>query len=123
MILGLTYKAGVNDVRESPALSVLGRLIEAGADCVYHDPYLPSVLVGGRRRSDRPHLAARAPDAQRLELRSSAFDDELFANADCVVILTAHPEIDYERVVQTASLVFDAVGVTRAGRHDHVFVL
>ncbi len=48
VILGLTYKAGVNDVRESPALNVLQRLVAAGADCVYHDPFVPAVASTAR---------------------------------------------------------------------------
>jgi UDP-N-acetyl-D-glucosamine dehydrogenase len=122
MVLGLTYKAGVNDVRESPAISVLGRLIEAGAECDYHDPYVPSTLVGGRRKTDRPRIGT-ALHAEPLEMRSVALDDDLLARADCVVILTAHPEIDYQRVISKSALVFDAVGVTRLQRHDHVVVL
>jgi UDP-N-acetyl-D-glucosamine dehydrogenase len=123
VVLGLTYKAGVNDVRESPALSVLGRLIEAGALCSYHDPYVPSTIVGGRRKTDRPRLGADVPPSEQLELRSVQFDDDLLRGADCVVILTAHPEIDYDRVIAHAPLIFDAVGVTRHQRHDHVVVL
>lgn len=122
MVIGLTYKAGVNDVRESPAISVLGRLIEAGALCDYHDPYVPSTLVGGRRKTDRPRIGT-ALHAEALEMRSVELDDDLLARADCVVILTAHPEIDYERVISKSALVFDAVGVTRLQRHDHVVVL
>jgi UDP-N-acetyl-D-glucosamine dehydrogenase len=122
LVLGLTYKAGVNDVRESPAISVLGRLIEAGAHCDYHDPYVPSTLVGGRRKTDRPRTGI-ARHAEPLEMSSVTLDDDLLAGADCVVILTAHPEIDYERVVSKAALVFDAVGVTRVQRHAHVVVL
>jgi UDP-N-acetyl-D-glucosamine dehydrogenase len=123
VVLGLTYKAGVNDVRESPALSVLGRLIEAGADCSYHDPYVASTIVGGRRKTDRPRLTVDAGLNEQVELRSVPFDEDLLSNADCVVILTAHPEIDYDKVIAHAPLIFDAVGVTRHKRHDHVVVL
>ena len=48
---------------------------------------------------------------------------ELLAGADCVVILTAHPGIDYDAVVDAAPLVFDAVGVTRRGRAGNVVLL
>jgi UDP-N-acetyl-D-mannosaminuronate dehydrogenase len=57
------------------------------------------------------------------EHRSAPLDDELLAGADCVVILTAHPGVDYRAVVDTAPLVFDATGVTRAWRADHVILL
>jgi nucleotide sugar dehydrogenase len=120
LVLGLTYKPGVNDVRESPALSVLERLMAAGAECAYHDPYVPSVKIGGRRIND---LVGPGPDGERLELRSATLDDEMLADADCVVVLTAHPGIDYDAAVRASKLVFDAVGVTRARRDHHVILL
>ncbi len=123
VVLGLAYKPGVDDVRESPALSVLGHLVEGGADCAYHDPYVPSVRVGGRRRGDHPRLGEEASYDDAPELASVPLDDEVLAGADCVVILTAHPGIDYDAVVATAPLVFDAVGATRRRRADHVVLL
>jgi UDP-N-acetyl-D-glucosamine dehydrogenase len=119
VLLGLTYKAGVNDVRESPALAVLERLLAAGADVSYHDPYVPTVNVVRRR----PDHAPGGPDGELISLSSVAIDEELFATADCVVILTAHPGIDHHAVVAAAPLVFDAVGVTRANRSDHIVLL
>jgi UDP-N-acetyl-D-glucosamine dehydrogenase len=110
LILGLTYKAGVNDVRESPALNVLQRLISAGADCVYHDPFVPSA-----------DFDCGEDGGCRLE--SVPLSEELLADADCVVILTAHPGIDYGRVVAAAPLVFDASGATRHCRAEHVVLL
>src|SRR5206468_9826354 len=95
MALGVTYKPGVNDVRESPALAVLRHLTAAGATCSYHDPYVPTLTMNGE------------------ELRSQPLSDELLESQDLVVILTAHPGIDYAGVVGVASLVFDARGVTR----------
>jgi UDP-N-acetyl-D-glucosamine dehydrogenase len=111
VVLGLTYKAGVNDVREAPALNVLQRLVAAGADCAYHDPYIPSVAVDGRS------------GAGPLTLESTPLTDSLLQTADCVVILTAHPEIDYPRVVAAAPLVFDASGTTRHCRAANVVLL
>ncbi|MEW6475550.1 MAG: nucleotide sugar dehydrogenase [Actinomycetota bacterium] len=110
VILGLTYKAGVNDVRESPALNVLQRLIAAGAECVYHDPFVPAVVVDG-------------PGDDEVRLGSVPLSEQILADADCVVILTAHPGIDYAAVVDVAPLVFDASGVTRQRRADHVVLL
>jgi UDP-N-acetyl-D-glucosamine dehydrogenase len=95
MALGLSYKAGVNDVRESPALAVMERLAAGGARCQYHDPYVPSARVGGE------------------ELSSQPLTQEILGTADCVAILTAHAEIDYAAVVAGSKLVFDARGVTR----------
>ena len=123
VVLGLTYKAGVNDVRESPAVNVLQRLVAGGADCAYHDPYVPSVVVAGRRHTDVVAVDDDVPVAALPRLRSVTLTPELVAGADCVVILTAHPEIDYDAVVDGASLVFDATGVTRHRRADHVVLL
>ena len=120
VVAGLAYKAGVDDVRESPALAVLERLIAAGADCVYHDPYVPSVRVGGRRQTD---LVPPTPDGERLELFSVPLSGDLLAAADCVVVLAPHPDVDYEALIGASSLVFDATGVTRSHRAAHVVLL
>jgi UDP-N-acetyl-D-glucosamine dehydrogenase len=95
MAIGVPYKAGVNDVRESPAIDVLEHLICRGAIASYHDDFVPEVPVAGR------------------VLRSEPLDADVLAAQDCVAILTAHPQIDYEFVVRHAHLVFDARGVTR----------
>ncbi|HVY77760.1 MAG TPA: nucleotide sugar dehydrogenase [Solirubrobacterales bacterium] len=92
LLLGLSYKAGVGDVRESPALKIAKRLIELGGDVSYHDPHVPAAPELGLESAD---LAA-ALDA-----------------ADAVAILTAHPELDYEEVVSRAELVVDFRGITR----------
>jgi UDP-N-acetyl-D-glucosamine dehydrogenase len=92
LLLGVSYKAGVGDIRESPALKIIRHLRELGADVSYHDPHVPEVLD--------------------LELGSAALDDSL-TDADIVCIVTAHPEIDYQRVVDSSALVLDFRGVTR----------
>jgi len=95
LALGLSYKPGVNDVRESPALMVMERLARMGADCSYHDSFVPEVSLMGR------------------ELRSLPLDRDTLSRQDCVAILTAHENVDYRLVVECAPLVFDARGVTR----------
>jgi UDP-N-acetyl-D-glucosamine dehydrogenase len=120
LVLGLAYKSGVDDVRESPALGVLERLLAAGADCDYHDPYVSSVRVGGRRRDD---VLRVGPDEERLQVFSVPLDKSLLTAADCVVILTAHTSIDYQAVVAASQLVFDATGVTRDLRAGNVVLL
>jgi len=89
LILGVSYKADIDDTRESPALKLIELLQADGADVSYHDPYVSSL-----------------PD-QGLE--SSALDP---AGADCVVIVTAHSGIDYEEVVAKAPLVVDLRNAT-----------
>jgi nucleotide sugar dehydrogenase len=95
LAIGVTYKPGVNDVRESPAVAVLDHLTRAGARCSYHDPYVASIALADR------------------DLHSVELGDETLAEQDCVVILTPHPHIDLARVVRASRLVFDARGATR----------
>ena len=87
-IVGVSYKPGVGDLRESPALRIMRLLRAQGAELSYYDDYVPQL-----------------PD---LGLRS-----EWPEEADCVVIVTAHPELDVERLVREAPLVVDFRGVTR----------
>jgi UDP-N-acetyl-D-glucosamine dehydrogenase len=91
-ILGVSYKAGIGDLRESPALKILNLLADRGADVVYHDPHVPEL---GQR-----------------DLRSLPLEEALDA-ADLAVIVTAHPEIDLATVIRRAPRVVDLRGVTR----------
>jgi UDP-N-acetyl-D-glucosamine dehydrogenase len=92
LLLGVSYKAGVGDMREAPALKIARLLSELGAEVSYHDPHVPEV--------------------SELDLRSGSLDEDL-ARCDIACVVTAHPEIDYERVVATAPLVIDFRGITR----------
>jgi UDP-N-acetyl-D-glucosamine dehydrogenase len=87
-IYGVSYKPGVGDLRESPALRIIGLLRDQGAEIVYHDDFVSELPEHGLR-SDWP-------------------DD-----VDCAVIVTAHPGLDLERVVRESPLVVDFRGVTR----------
>jgi UDP-N-acetyl-D-glucosamine dehydrogenase len=92
LLLGVSYKAGVGDMREAPALKIARLLGELGAEVAYHDPHVPEV--------------------SELGLRSGSLDDEL-GRCDIACVVTAHPEVDYERVVAIAALVIDFRGITR----------
>ena len=92
LLLGVSYKAGVGDIRESPALKIIHLLRALGADVSYHDPHVPELAD--------------------LEASSAPLEESL-AEADLVCIVTAHPTIDYRDVVERASLVLDFRGVTR----------
>jgi UDP-N-acetyl-D-glucosamine dehydrogenase len=94
LALGVAYKRGVGDIRESPALEVLARLRGRGAEVAYADPYVPTVVLDGAV------LKAVEPT-----------DGELAA-ADCVLVLTDHQEFDYQRLVEVAGLVLDTRGAT-----------
>jgi UDP-N-acetyl-D-glucosamine dehydrogenase len=91
-VLGVSYKAGVGDVRESPGLKILTLLQGLGAELRYHDPYVPELRDYGL---------------------SSVSLDEALEDADLVLIVTAHPEVDHELVAQRARLLVDLRGVTR----------
>jgi UDP-N-acetyl-D-glucosamine dehydrogenase len=90
-VLGVSYKAGVGDIRESPALKIIARLAKLGAEVVYHDRYVPAV--------------------QSLALASYELDEAL-EGSDLAVIVTAHPDIDY-RAVAAQLPVVDLRGVLR----------
>jgi UDP-N-acetyl-D-glucosamine dehydrogenase len=92
VVIGVAYKSGVGDLRESPGLKILRILRARGADVVFHDDY-----VG---------------ELEQFDLVSEPLDEAL-AGADCAVIVTAHPDLDVERVVRDAPLVVDFRGVTR----------
>ncbi len=92
LLLGVSYKAGVGDIRESPALKIIDLLRKLGAEVSFHDPHIDELPEQG--------------------LRSSDLDEEL-ASCDIACIVTAHPEIDYARVIREAPLVLDFRGVTR----------
>jgi UDP-N-acetyl-D-glucosamine dehydrogenase len=90
-ILGVSYKPGVGDLRESPALKIMNILRERGGELVYHDEHVPE-LPG-------------------LGLTSLALNDAL-ETCDVAVIVTAHPGLDPQEVVERAPLVVDFRGVT-----------
>ncbi|MFN2497994.1 MAG: nucleotide sugar dehydrogenase [Pyrinomonadaceae bacterium] len=96
LLLGVAYKKDIDDVRESPALSIIDRLRSKGADVRYHDPFVTKV------RFDDAHIEASGEPLNSVELN----DTEL-READCIIIVTDHSEIDYGRVTQLASLIVD----------------
>lgn len=96
LLLGVAYKKDINDVRESPALSIIDRLRAKGADVRYHDPFVQQL------RFDDAHT-----DSTGEPLGSISLSDDELRGADCVVIVTDHSDIDYARVCQLAPLVVD----------------
>jgi UDP-N-acetyl-D-glucosamine dehydrogenase len=99
LLLGVAYKAGVGDLRESPALKIIRLLRGLGADIVYHDPHVPEL--------------------PELGLVSSELGEEL-GRADLACVITAHREVDYERIVAEAPLVLDFRGVTRGIKAENL---
>jgi len=92
LILGMSYKAGVGDIRESPALKIAALLRDLGAEISYHDPHVPEL----------PDMGLVSVDL-----------DEALADCDAAAIVTAHPSVDYAEVAARAPLVVDFRGVTR----------
>ena len=96
LVLGVAYKRDVNDVRESPALDIIGLLAANGAEVNYHDPFVPDLAEDGAK------------------LSSVALTDQALTEADAVVIVTDHTDVDYARVLERAAVVVDARHVTAA---------
>ncbi|MEO8433364.1 MAG: nucleotide sugar dehydrogenase [Pyrinomonadaceae bacterium] len=96
LLLGVAYKQDINDVRESPALSIIDRLRSKGAEVRYHDPFVDEV------RFDEAHTEAPGEPLRSVELT----EDEI-KSADCIVIVTNHSQIDYQRITELAPLVVD----------------
>jgi len=94
LVLGVAYKKDIDDMRESPALDVIRLLEEKGATVKYHDPHVPSFRESGHERV------------------SVELTDIALADADAVVIITDHTALDYQRVVDVATVVVDTRNAT-----------
>jgi UDP-N-acetyl-D-glucosamine dehydrogenase len=93
LVVGVSYKAGVGDLRESPALKLLGLLHGRGAELAYHDPFVPALAD--------------------LELEHTADLGAALEDIDLAVIVTAHPGVDHQQIVDAAPRVLDLRGITR----------
>ena len=96
LVLGVAYKKDIDDLRESPALTIIELLQKDGAQVSYHDPYFP--FIGKGRKYDL--------QMKRAELAN-------FAHYDCVLIVTDHSDYDYRRIVEESQLVVDTRNATR----------
>jgi UDP-N-acetyl-D-glucosamine dehydrogenase len=91
LVLGVAYKSDIGDIRESPAIKLIELLQAAGAEIAYHDPYVPELHEAG--------------------LTSVALDPAAY---DCVVIVTAHSNVDYDDLVERSHVVVDLRNATGA---------
>jgi UDP-N-acetyl-D-glucosamine dehydrogenase len=91
LVLGVAYKPDISDMRESPAVKLISLLRNAGADVSYHDPHVPTFSEHG------------------VEMSSVAYEPEDY---DCVVVVTDHGSIDYDELVDRATLVVDLRNAT-----------
>ncbi|MFQ5745698.1 MAG: nucleotide sugar dehydrogenase [Gemmatimonadota bacterium] len=98
LLLGVSYKPDVDDTRESPALDILQLLVDRGADVRYHDPYVPEVRLDGGT------------------YRSEPLTGDTIAEADAVLITTDHSSVDYDLVLEKASIIVDPRNALEAKR-------
>ena len=103
LVLGVAYKKDVDDLRESPALTIIELLRRRGAEVAYNDPYFPR--VGRGRHYD-------------LNLDSAPLSD--VGGYDCVMIVTDHSAYDYAGLVRDAQLVIDTRNATRGIESDKI---
>jgi UDP-N-acetyl-D-glucosamine dehydrogenase len=103
LVLGVAYKKDIDDLRESPALTIIELLQKDGAQVSYNDPYFPS--IGKGRHYD-------------LQMKCVPVDD--LAKYDCVLIVTDHSDYDYARIAQHASLVVDTRNAMRGIQGDNI---
>ena len=96
LVLGVAYKRDIDDLRESPALTIIELLQKEGAQVSYNDPYFPE--VGRGRKYD-------------LQMKCTPLDR--VPEFDCVLIVTDHSDYDYEKIVRDAKLVVDTRNATR----------
>ena len=102
LVLGVAYKPDVDDVRESPALDVIGLLQQKGAQVQYHDPYISHI----HHEQDGWHMDSVTDMMKAVE------------ESDAVVIITNHKAYDYEAIVNSAKFVFDSRNATRKMAKD-----
>jgi UDP-N-acetyl-D-glucosamine dehydrogenase len=102
LVLGVAYKANIDDMRESPAIKITELLLAKGAKLVYHDPHVPEYRAGG------------------VAMTSAALTPELVGGADAVLVVTDHTGVDYGMVAREAQLVLDTRNALNAFRDDKV---
>lgn len=108
LILGVTYKRDVADLRESPALKIIEILHQRGAKVSYHDPYIPILHVH---------------DHVDLHLQSETLTPERLQQADCVVIVADHSSYDWNMIAENAKLIVDTRNALKAFSAPHIWKL
>jgi UDP-N-acetyl-D-glucosamine dehydrogenase len=103
LVLGVAYKKDIDDLRESPSLTIIELLQKEGAKVSYHDPYFP--FIGRGRKYDL--------QMKRAELGN-------FGQYDCVLIVTDHSDYDYKKIVRESQLVVDTRNATKGLQADNL---
>ncbi len=97
LVLGVTYKRDIEDVRESPAIDIISLLLSKGAQADYHDPYVSTLEI-----ADHDH-----------PIHSIALSEHTIRSYDAVVIVTDHTAYDYNWLAANATLLVDTRNATR----------
>lgn len=103
LVLGVAYKKDIDDLRESPALTIIELLQKEGATVSYNDPYFP--FVGRGRKYD-------------LQMKCAPLDN--LSQYDCVLIVTDHSDYDYKKIVSESKLVVDSRNATKGIKSDKI---
>lgn len=103
LVLGMAYKKDVDDLRESPSLTIIELLSQRGAQVAYNDPYFP--FVGHGRHYD-------------LNMKCTPLDD--LSSFDCVLIVTDHSTYDYARIAREAQLIVDTRNALKGIESDNI---
>jgi UDP-N-acetyl-D-glucosamine dehydrogenase len=103
LVLGVAYKKDIDDLRESPSLTIIELLQKDGAQVSYHDPYFP--FIGKGRKYD-------------LQMKCAELTN--LGQYDCVLIVTDHSDYDYRRIVDEAQLVVDTRNATRGIQSEKI---
>jgi UDP-N-acetyl-D-glucosamine dehydrogenase len=103
LVLGVAYKRDIDDLRESPSLTIIELLQKEGAQVSYHDPYFPT--IGKGRKYD-------------LQMKRSSLDN--LGEYDCVLIVTDHSDYDYRKIVEESRLIVDTRNATKGIRSEKI---
>ena len=103
LVLGVAYKKDIDDLRESPALTIIEELQRQGAEVYYNDPYFPRVGQG-----------------RKYKLHMNCTPLENIGQYDCVLIVTNHSDYDYRKIVNEAKLVVDTRNATRGIKSEKI---
>jgi UDP-N-acetyl-D-glucosamine dehydrogenase len=105
LVLGVSYKSDIDDIRESPALDIIELLQRKGAEVVYHDPYV---------KKEHPELQ---------HVNSVDLDPKSLASCDCVAVITGHETVDYDAVLEHAPVVVDTRNVYKGCSSEKIVKL
>jgi UDP-N-acetyl-D-glucosamine dehydrogenase len=103
LVLGVAYKRDIDDLRESPALTIIEELQKHGAEVFYNDPYFPTV---GRGR--------------KYNLQMTRVPVDNLSQYDCVLIVTDHSDYDYPKIVKESQLVVDTRNATKGIKSEKI---